>query len=90
MVGSEYCCAEIEAAHASTFCKAVVPVFSGQYLPPAKATPSAFKDPHKPETQAIRKAFGENVIDVHNPAHQAQVTADIKQKIVERFCTIKR
>ena len=30
---------------------------------------------------------GENLIDVHNPAHIEQVTDDLRRKIVERFVT---
>ena len=37
--------------------------------------------------QAVKACFrrGENLMDVHNPAHIEQVTADLRTKIVDRF-----
>ena len=85
---SKYCRAEVEAADASEFCQAVVPVYSGDaFIENRWGKPTDLKRDEAPEKQAAIKAvFVENIIDVHNPAHMDQCVSDVRTKIVERFC----
>ena len=78
----------MEAAAASTFCQAVVPVYSGDaFIENRWGKPTELRRDKAPEKQAaIEAVFVENIIDVHNTAHMDQCVSDVQTKIVERFC----
>ena len=80
---SKYCRAEVEAAAESAFCRAVIPVYAGQYYTHTQTTAlMKQKDPAK--QKAIDAAYKLNVMDVHNLAHMEDCVASIRMKIVAR------
>ena len=82
---SEWCRAEVEAAAEAGV--PIVPVYSGDdYTADTLLAIMKKERPHAEKGHAVKAVFQENIIDVHNPAHNAQCISDIKEKIVYRFC----
>ena len=62
----------------------IVPVFSSDHYTMDGIL--ALNDKSNPETkEAVKAAFGENLIDVNNGDHADEVLADIDTKVIARF-----
>ena len=63
----------------------IVPVFSGDHYT-RKSIIDLMEQKSDPEKkEAVKAAFGENLIDVNNGDHADEVNRDIGEKIVGRF-----
>lgn len=81
---SKWCRAELEAA--SDAGVPIIPVFAGEHHTYSQIL--GLNDALRSDSEkraAVRAAFGENLIDVHNPSHAEDCDRDIRDKIVGRF-----
>ena len=63
----------------------IVPVFSGDHYT-RKSIIDLMEQKADPEKkEAVKAAFGENLIDVNNGDHADEVLADIDTKVIARF-----
>ena len=81
---SKFCRGELEGAKEAGV--PIVPVFSGDHYT-RKSIIDLMEQKADPEKkEAVKAAFGENLIDVNNGDHADEVNRDIGEKIVGRFC----
>ena len=79
---SKYCRGELEGAKAAGV--PIVPVFSSDHYTMNGIL--ALNDKSNPETkEAVKAAFGENLIDVNSAQHADAVMANLNEKILGRY-----
>ena len=80
---SKFCRGELEGAKEAGV--PIVPVFSGDHYT-RKSIIDLMEQKSDPEKkEAVKAAFGENLIDVNNGDHADEVLADIDTKVIARF-----
>ena len=63
----------------------IVPVFSGDHYTRKSIIDLMEQKSDPKKKEAIKTAFGQNLIDVNNGDHAESVSTDIREKIVGRF-----